>query len=316
MGSSNGVRPYVWMLCGCFWFTLMALLAHEVNEVCDCWQLVAVVRSGLVGVFALVAAFFTRSELVFLRPGVLWVRSLAGSGSVLATFYALTRADFPVSNVLTLTNTFPIWVAVLSWPLLGERPTLLVWGAAACAVVGAALTQQPHFAAADPDKLVLGMHPGGWSALAASWFTAAAMLGLNRLKGVSALGVVVHFSFVAMAFSLVALVVLPRGSGIDQAANRTVIGMLVGVAALAMLGQVFLTKAFRSGQASKVAVVGLSQVVMVLVAEAALGEESLSAAKLLGIALVLGPTAWIMIRERRPQATTVEEPPKEEVAIE
>ena len=48
---------------------------------------------------------------------------------------------------MTLTNTFPIWVALLSWPLLGVPPSLSVWLAAGCGVCGVALIQSPHFQA-------------------------------------------------------------------------------------------------------------------------------------------------------------------------
>src|SRR6202007_1373505 len=81
--------------------------------------------------------------LVFLRPGALWLRSCASSLSLLATFFAL--AQLPTSEVMTLTNTFPIWVAFLSWPLLGVRPSPGVWLAAACGVGGVVLIQSPHF---------------------------------------------------------------------------------------------------------------------------------------------------------------------------
>jgi hypothetical protein len=41
--------------------------------------------------------------------------SIAGSISLVCGFYAMTH--YPVSEVLTLTNMFPLWVAVLSLPL-------------------------------------------------------------------------------------------------------------------------------------------------------------------------------------------------------
>src|SRR5258707_193050 len=61
----------------------------------------------------------TGARLVF-WPWRLWVRSVAGSCSMVCTFFAF--AKLPAADVLTLTNTFPIWVAVLSWPLYGRPP--------------------------------------------------------------------------------------------------------------------------------------------------------------------------------------------------
>lgn len=286
-----GIRPYVWMLSGCFWFSLMALLAHSIGpEECD-WQVVAVARSGLATLFALITALVTGARLVFFRPGILWVRSVAGSCSMVATFYALTH--LPASEVLTLTNTFPVWVALLSWPMAGERPTMGVWVAVISAVFGVGLTQKPH----------LGGFPlAAWAALWASLFTAIAMLGLNRLRGVSSLGIVVHFSAVSTLFCGAAYFVFDRHLGLGKATDWSVLWRLIGVGATATIGQVFLTLAFRSGSATKVAVVGLSQVVMVMAFEAAAGLNRFDGLELVGTALVLGPTAWLMARARKAPA--------------
>jgi drug/metabolite transporter (DMT)-like permease len=300
-----GMMPYVWMLSGCFWFSLMALLAHSIGpEECD-WQVVAIARSGLATVFALITAIATGARLVFFRPGILWVRSVAGSCSMVATFYALTH--LPASEVLTLTNTFPVWVALLSWPMAGERPTAGVWVAIVCAVAGVALTQKPH----------LGGFPlAAWAALFASLFTAVAMLGLNRLRGVSSLGIVVHFSAVSTLFCGSAYFFFDRDLGLGNAADWGVLWRLVGVGATATVGQVFLTLAFRSGTATKVAVVGLSQVVMVMTFEAAAGWNRFDLQEVFGTALVLGPTAWLMARARKRPAERKGGAVVEKVAIE
>ena len=72
--------------------------------------------------FAAILAMAAGKRLVFFRPRKLWMRSIAGSISLVCGFYAMTH--YPVSEVLTLTNMFPLWVAVLSLPLfaiLGQR---------------------------------------------------------------------------------------------------------------------------------------------------------------------------------------------------
>ena len=299
---TDAIRPYVWMLSGCFWFSLMGLSAHALGPLCD-WQVVAVARSGLATVFALMAALVIGARLAFLRPRVLWIRSIAGSCSMVATFYALTR--LPVSDVLTLQNTSPIWVALLSWPLAGERPTWAVWGAVACSVTGVVLTQQPDLllgggvVAPENVSRYLGLPLPAWSALAASVFTACAMLGLNRLGGVSSLGVVVHFSGVATIFCAMADLIFDHTTGIDRLGDPRVLGLLLAVGGTATVGQIFLTLAFRAGSPTKVSVVGLSQVVMVMAVEAMIGWKTLTPATVVGTALVLGPTAWLMARETR-----------------
>ncbi len=286
-----GRQPYVWMLCGCAWFAAMALLTHEAGRVYD-WPTVALARSALVTLFAAVLAVRQRVRFVVLRPGMLWLRSLAGSLSMVFTFYALTH--LPPSEVLTLTNTFPIWVALLSWPLAGERPSGGVWVAVICSVAGVAIAQQPH---AD------GVGPAAVAAVFASLFTAVAMLGLNRLKGVDSLAVVVHFSAVATLFAAVTAVVVACAHGPTRPPSAphppVDLALLFGVGATATAGQVFLTLAYTAGSATRVSVVGLSQVVMVMAAEAALGLRAVTPAAVVGTALVLGPTGWLMARGKR-----------------
>src|SRR5262245_59584763 len=87
---ATGIGPYVWMLCGCGWFAVMALLTREASRLVD-WQAVAIARSGLATLFAFVLAVATGTQLAFARPRILWLRSLAGSLSMLTTFYALSR---------------------------------------------------------------------------------------------------------------------------------------------------------------------------------------------------------------------------------
>jgi drug/metabolite transporter (DMT)-like permease len=281
------LQPYFYMLCGSLWFSWMGILTHALKDSVD-WQIAALARSGLATVFAIMLALATRSPLVFPGPRILWIRSIAGSCSMVSTFYALTH--MPVSDVLTITNTFPMWVALLVWPLLGERPTWGVWLAVGCAVLGVAVAQQPH---------VHGVSLAGFSALAASIFTAIAMIGLNRLQGVPSVAIVVHFSAVSTVFCAAAFFLFERGNSNSHLGDWDVIARLAGVGATATIGQVFLTRAFRAGSATKVSVVGLSQVVMVMVLEAILDGRTFPPSAVLGTILVLGPTAWVMLHERR-----------------
>jgi drug/metabolite transporter (DMT)-like permease len=281
----------------------MALLTEALGRQNCQWQVVALARSGLATFFALLLALVVGTRLVLFRPRVLWARSIAGSCSMVATFYALTH--MPASDVLTLTNTFPVWVAILAWPLAGERPTRGMWLAVGCAVAGVSVAMQPH---AEGFRWL----PAG-CAFFASIFTALAMIGLNRLHGVSAVAVVVHFSAVSTLFCGVAWLVFDRGDGPTGLEQLPTALQLLGVGATATVGQVFLTRAFATGSPTKVSVAGLSQVAMVMAGEAALGWKAFTPLNLAGTALVIGPTAWLMAHERWRKT---DDPPVEPVAIE
>jgi drug/metabolite transporter (DMT)-like permease len=270
------------MLCGSLAFALMGTLAHALGPRCD-WQVIALVRSLLP---LAICAFLARragARLVFWRPRTLWVRSCAGSVSLVCTFYALTRLE--VSDVLTLTNMFPLWVALLSWPLLRERPAGRVWLAVACGLAGVVLIQQPHLAEGNFVALL---------ALASSLFTAVAMLGLHRLQDIDARAIVVHFSAVALVFAAASFFMFERRAPVTAALEWPAPLMLIGVGAAATLGQLCLTRAFAAGPPAKVAVVALTQVVFAMGFEVALFGRSYSPATLLGIGLVLAPTAWLL----------------------
>ncbi len=298
------------MLCGCGWFAAMVLFIKALDGVCD-WQMVMLFRTALATVLAFAMAIASRAKLEFPGSPTLWLRSISGSLSMLTTFYALMH--LPGSDVLVITNSFPIWLALFSWPVLGERPTLAVSGAVLCAVLGIAVTQK-----LDLENFQLAH----LAAVFASIFTAIAMMGLNRLKGVSSLGVVTHFSAVSTLFCIAAFLIFPREIGPTRVFEPWILFELCMVGLTATIGQVFLTKAFRAGTATKVSVVGLSQVVMVMAWEYfakgfKLGDWTLDAWKIAGTILVLGPTAYLMARERRAMAPKKDdEAVVEEAAIE
>ena len=135
----------------------MSILTARLKDRVD-WQWIAIARAGLAMTFAATLAKAGGAKLVLLRPRTLWMRSLAGSISLVCGFYAMTH--YPVSEVLTLTNMFPLWVALLSLPLLGEWPPFDIWPALAMGVVGVVLIQSPQI-------------PGG------HWAVAAALVSLT-----------------------------------------------------------------------------------------------------------------------------------------
>ncbi len=299
MMPQTSAKPYLWMLCGSAWFAAMVLFIDACKGQCA-WQTVATVRAAVATIVAFLLAVSTRVPLVFPGPRTLWLRSISGSCSMVATFYALTYPDVHVSDVLVITNSFPIWLALLSWPLFGDRPTLTVILAILCAVVGVAVIYQADF------RLFTLAH---LSAVFASFFTAVAMMGLNRLKGLQSLAIVTHFSAVSTVFCLASFFIFPIQLGLPTVPVTTFLWLkLLAVGGTATVGQVFLTKAFRGGVATKVSVVGLSQVVMVMLWESIMDGRLFTLWQLLGATLVLGPTAYLMARDRKKPEPVVETP--------
>lgn len=320
-------RPYLCMVLGAASFAVMSTFVSIAGERCP-WQLVAIVRSFLAMVFAGGWAVAAGVPLVWFRPPVLWIRSLAGSMALMSGFFSLTRMH--TTEVLTLTNMFPIWVALLSWPLLGLRPERSLWLAVGCGVCGVVCLQQPQIAQGSYLWMI---------AFGSSFWSAIALLGLHRLGELDTRAVVAHFSAVSMIASTVAWFIWPATAATTSAAATSVaatsvattsaattsaataalaappiamssglsltwswslIALLLAVGVTATVGQLFLTKAFATGHPGRVSVVGLSQVGFGMLIELVFRGRDFNAVTVAGIVMVLAPTAWVMLRERRP----------------
>lgn len=291
-GSSSAVRPAIWMVCGAFTFALMGALTHALGARCD-WRLIALVRALFMFVSMVLVARMAGVRLAFWTPRVLWVRSLAGSFSLVCSFYALTR--LPVAEVLTLTNTYPIWIALLSWWTLRRVPSAVELLAVASGTVGVVLVEQPKLGR---DQLAAVV------ALLSSVSTAVAMMGLHRLRDLDARAIVAHFAGVASVASGAWLVVRGdlRSLAGSVAADSPALWLLLGVGVTGTVGQLFLTKAYATGVPAEVAVLALTQVVFAMGLDAALWARRMPPATLAGSVLILAPSAWITLRMSRARA--------------
>lgn len=302
--------PYLWMLCGAAAFAVMAVLTSELRQQFS-WPWIAAARSGWAFLFAALLVLLSGSQFLILRPLTLWWRSIAGSISLLCGFYAMTHYD--VSVVLTLTNVYPIWVAILSWPMLGVVPSTDTWLAAVLSVAGVAVlasdipaadTLSPERLSSLRDVVAAADMPQGFGAhwaigasLVSAFTSAVALLGLHRLRGLDHRAVVVHFSGTAFVFCLVAAAFWPEVA-VHEPHPPLVWGLLFAVGLSATVGQLFLTRAFAYGDPARVSVVGLSQVCFAMLLESAWHHRTYSVRSLLGMAMVILPTAWVMWRSR------------------
>ena len=189
---------------------------------------------------------------------------------------------------------FPVWLAVLSWPMLGERPGIDVWMASILGVVGVALIKQPW----SRGDLAIDWLPL-LAAFMAAWSTALAMLGLNRLGHIDTRAVVAHFSGVGILFALGAMLLFPREHLETSVTAGSVPWLLAGVGLTATAGQLCLTRAFTTGKASRVAVVGLSQVLFAVAIDWLFFHKPVNALAMLGMVLVVVPTAHVIMQRDR-----------------
>ncbi len=276
----------------------MAALAHWVGPRCD-WLVVAQVRVLMMLATSAALATAAGSPLLIFRPPTLWLRSLAGSCSLVCNFYALTR--LPVADAVTLMNVHPLWIVLISVVILRRWPGRGELVGVACGLAGVVLLERPHLSG---DRLAALV------ALLSSVSTAVAMIGLHRLRHLDPRSVVAHFAGVASLISLAWLALRGdlRSPGL---ADPTTWLLLVGIGATGTIGQILLTRAYAAGAPARVAVVGLSQVVFAMGFDVALFGRALEPASLAGFALVLAPTTWLSVRSARAVASGKPEPVEE-----
>jgi drug/metabolite transporter (DMT)-like permease len=184
-----------------------------------------------------------------------------------------------MGDAVTLLATSPIFVALLSAPLLGERvrPSIVV--ALALGLSGIALVAQPSFNVAG--HLVAA---GTGAALAA----ALAMIWLRRIgPNESSEAIVFHFTSVGFVAMLLASLPVWRAPTARDALWLAFMGMTGGLAQIAM------TRAYALDKAARVSVMGLSGVaIMRLLAVPVFGEVP-SPLQATGSLLVIGSGALV-----------------------
>jgi drug/metabolite transporter (DMT)-like permease len=279
------------MFIGSIFFAIMSLLTESLgDEYSFAW--IAGVRSGIATLLAISVVWWNRKQLILWRPVTLWWRSLAGCAAMMCLFYAMTHYD--VSVILSLSSMYPIWVSVLGWPLLGHLPSRDTWLALAISTIGMFLV----YASAIGDLSSAATHYVPYVAIPAGAFagllSGIALIGLHKVKNVDPTAVVAHFSAVSTVIAFAIWAVIPITKTADPDSSSLIRLILVGVTA--MLGQMFLTKAFAAGRPARVSVIGLSQVAIASSYKWFCEGRIPSPFGLVGMALVVGATLWVMLR--------------------
>ncbi|MEQ1825907.1 MAG: DMT family transporter [Pirellula sp.] len=280
------------MLVGSVFFAMMAVLTESLKDYFT-FPWITMIRSGVATSLALTFALAGGARLVFFKPATLWIRSLSGWSSMICGFYAMTH--YHVEIILALTNMYPLWVAILSWPLLGKIPSPKTWLALAISFVGIWLVYASSLGASDQAPGVTH-NPQVAIPLAvfAGVLSGVALINLHRVKHIDTQAVVAHFSAVATALSFVVWLFIPVAPP-TFSVDKSSVFRLVGVGVAATFGQICLTKAFSSGTPAKVSVVGLSQVVVAALVKWLTEGRIPTAMSFVGMTLVLAATVWVIV---------------------
>ncbi|HKH82350.1 MAG TPA: DMT family transporter [Gemmatimonadales bacterium] len=178
-----------WMLLAQFFFAAMNVCTRLAGVDLP-WAEVGAARFLVGAIMAAALASYQGASLRITDRQSTWRRSVFGALSALCTFYALASSRIALGDVATLGATAPIFVAVLSGPLLGEYVGRRVALAIALVFAGVLAVVGPSFEVAAP---VAGV------AVSGAILYSLAMIWLRKIgPGESPQAVVLHFSLVGL----------------------------------------------------------------------------------------------------------------------
>ncbi|MFW5679394.1 MAG: DMT family transporter [Pseudomonadota bacterium] len=216
-------------------------------------------------------------------PGLVALRAIFAATSALLAFSAFAR--LPLADVYALIFTIPLWVTVLSVPVLGEQVGWRRLSAVVVGFLGVLVMVQPGEAA-----LGLGHLMAAGCALAASAaYLTTRRIGARARGGTQLLAV----TFVMLLVTAPSVWVAP-----PSPPSATLTLLLLG-GTLQGMAQFAIWQALKLSAASVVVPFQYSQLLWAVVYGALLFGEWPSAATLAGAVIVIGSGLYIMQRERR-----------------
>ena len=213
---------------------------------------------------------------------------------------------YDVEIVLALSNMYPLWVAVLSWPLLGILPSKKTWLALAISCMGMWLVYSSSLVAVSSESSLSSPETAIPAAIMAGMLSGVALINLHRVKDIDTRAVVAHFSGVATACSLIVWILIPVATPV-RPIDFAALTRLIGVGVAATVGQLCLTKAFSTGTPARVSVIGLSQVVVAALVKWYMEQRIPTLGSMLGITLVVASTVWVILSQPTKEETLKEE---------
>lgn len=274
---------------GAFWFSLGVLLVRTIGESLPVMEIV-LGRS----VFGLAFVYVLARRAGAVKPcggyGLLVIRGLVGFLPLVAGFYAF--ATLPMADAVVLFNTAPIWAALLSFLLLGERLGYAGMTCAGASLAGVALVARPPFlfqgqAALDP----LGVS----AALTAAFFAGLIFTLIRKISRTEHPLTIVLF-FYMVAAPLAAVLSVP----VWVTPDPMEILLLAGIGFFTQAGQLNLTKGLALVSTGKAAAGNTMQIVFASLWGLIFFTEIPPRLSVLGAAVIISSTVILGMLKDRP----------------
>jgi drug/metabolite transporter (DMT)-like permease len=277
-----------WMIVAGFLFATMAVFVKLGAEYFGAAEM-ALYRSlfSLALVLGIVAAHRGRATLrtKFLPQHLM--RGFVGSISLIGYFYAITK--LPVATANTLNYTSPIFLAIATTVVMGERFPGALLLAIVMGFAGVAVLLRPTFAAGGEGPAVIGLLSGIFSA----W----AYLSVRTLGRLGEPDWRVLFFFAAVASVMCAAWTAMTGA--FHAITLSNLWILLSLGLCGTLAQLAMTRAYRTGNTLVVGAFSYSTVLFATIATVVIWKEPLGLQEILGMVIIAASGVLAMRVEKK-----------------
>jgi drug/metabolite transporter (DMT)-like permease len=242
---------------------------------------------GLISVVVLALLAWSTGRLHLLKTDN-WrshaLRSLCGTVSMFCLFVAI--AMIPLADLTAISFTTPLFLTLLAMVFLGERIHGFRWTALGVGFVGVLVTIGPHL------SFTHGTSAGVLVALSSAIFSAFALMFLRKMSGGEhAITITFYFSLTFMVCSALTAI---RGWPMPTPAQWL---LIAGAGLFGVFGQVLMTYSYRYAEASTIAPIDYSNMIMSIVLGYLFFDEVPTLSVWIGAPLILGAGLIILWRE-------------------
>lgn len=229
-----------------------------------------------------------RGRLLDIRPvnrKLLYLRGLSASVAIIFYFYGISTV--PVGHAVLLNNTYPLFVALLSIPILKERVGLDLYGCFFVALAGVAIMLAP--ALRESGGPILGYA----STLVSAVFAAVSILATRVLRRTDgALAIFYYFSAVGTVVTLPFILVHPvLPTGVSLVA-------LIAMILLSTVGQLLINQAFKYARAGEGSIVLMATTAVAATLGALLLGDRYTREFFVGAFLIFAAISWVTAKAR------------------
>jgi drug/metabolite transporter (DMT)-like permease len=250
------------------------------------WQEVVFVRMLVGAVTAFTVARLRGQSLAVGNRKLQGVRTVFGTLAALGTFFLLSARQIPLGDLVTVFGTSPVFVALMSWPLLGERVRPKEWLAIVVAFVGIVAIAKPTLDTA-PLLVLVG--------LLTALSTAFAMISIRKMgPEESSEAIVFQFSCVGTVVALLLSIPVWKTPDWRSGLLLLAIGMTGGLAQIAM------TRAYTLDSAARISAITYSGIIFTRLFAVPVFGEIPGWFQIAGSALVIG--AGVMLARTKAPA--------------